>query len=70
VPIGRPESIGPGAWGRCFGDSAGSRPEEALALLWPEAARVGEGGAPPVLGEPCTSFGLGGFKGSGIVFSA
>jgi hypothetical protein len=34
------------------GDSAGSRFEEVLAGLWPEAAWVGEGRAPPVPGEP------------------
>jgi hypothetical protein len=51
------------------GDSAGSGPEEAPIGLWPEAAQVGEGGAPPVRGEPCTSFRIGGFEGCGAVFS-
>jgi hypothetical protein len=51
-------------------DLAGSRPEEAPEGVWPEAAWVGEGRAPLVPGEPCTSFGLGGFEGPGIVFSA
>jgi hypothetical protein len=52
------------------GDSAGSRPEEAPTRLCPEVARVGEDKAPQVPGEPSTSFGLGGFEGSGVVFSA
>jgi hypothetical protein len=49
-------------WDRGLGrdasrDSDGSRPEEA-----PVAARVGEGGAPPIPGEFCVSFGLGASK--------
>jgi hypothetical protein len=38
--------------------------------LWLEAARVGEGRAPPTPREPRAFFWLGGFGGSGTVFSA
>jgi hypothetical protein len=56
TPTGYPESIGPGFQGRCL---------EELGWL-----RAGEGGAPPVPGEPRASSGLGGFGGSSTVFSA
>jgi hypothetical protein len=50
-------------------DLAGLGPKEVPTGFWPEAARVGEGGAPLAPGEPCASFGLGGFGGSSAVFS-
>jgi hypothetical protein len=56
-----------GLGGGDSGDSAGSRPKEAPIGLWPEATRVGEGGAPLIPGEPCASFGPRGFECFGIV---
>jgi hypothetical protein len=48
-------------WTEGSGDSTGSRFEEVPMGLWPKAAQGGEGGAPPVPGEPRASFGLWGF---------
>jgi hypothetical protein len=70
VPTGRPDSIGLGLGRDVSGDSIGYGPKEAPTGLCPKAAWVGEGGAPLVPGEPCTSFGLGGFDVSGTFFLA
>jgi hypothetical protein len=53
-----------------LGDLAGSGLEGVPVGFWPEVAWVGKGKATPALGEPCASFGLGGFRGSSAVFSA
>jgi hypothetical protein len=39
-------------------------------VYWPEAAQVGDVRAPPAPEEPHASFGLEGFRGSGVVLSA
>jgi hypothetical protein len=56
--------------GGASGNSAGSRIGEVLAASWLKAAWVGEVGALSALAGFGTPFGLGGFKGSDVDFSA
>jgi hypothetical protein len=68
-PTGSPESMRPGAWGRCSRGLVWFGIEEAPVGSWPRAARVGEVRAPPAPGEPHTPFGLEGFGEYGVVLS-
>jgi hypothetical protein len=63
----RPESMRLGAGGRCSGGLDRFNTKEVPAGSKLGAAWVGEVGAPPELGKPCTPFGLEGFEEFGAV---